>query len=108
MKGGGKMTTIGLRIKQLREEKGMSVSELARRVGKNRATIYRYENGEIETAPYTILAPLAKALNTTPTYLMGIEDTPKNHIEEIKQLGLETDELQELVNYANYIVSKRK
>lgn len=65
--------TIGQRIKQKRNEMKMSADELAKRLGKNRATVYRYENGDIENLPIDILEPIAKALNTTPAYLMGWE-----------------------------------
>lgn len=68
---------IGLRIKQRREELKMSADELGRRLGKNRATIYRYENGEIENLPLDILEPIAEALETTPAYLMGWEEAEK-------------------------------
>lgn len=65
--------TTGERIKQRRLELKMSVDELAKKLNKNRATIYRYESNEIENFPTSILIPLAKALETTPTYLMGWE-----------------------------------
>lgn len=63
--------TVGNRIKRRRKDLQMSVDELAKRLNKNRATIYRYEKGEIENLPLDILEPLAKALDTTPQYLMG-------------------------------------
>jgi DNA-binding helix-turn-helix protein len=63
--------TIGERIKQCRTNLGLSVDELAKLIGKNRATIYRYESSEILDLPTSILVPLAKALHTTPAYLMG-------------------------------------
>lgn len=65
---------VGKRIKELRLQKNMTVDQLAEKVGKSRATIYRYENGEIENAPYTVLIPFADALGTTPTYLLGLDD----------------------------------
>ncbi len=68
--------TKGERIKARREALGLSVGELATRLNKNRATIYRYENGDIEDMPITVLEPLAKALNTTPAYIMGWEEEP--------------------------------
>jgi len=49
----------------------MSLDELAAKLGKNRTTVYRYENGDIENLPLGILNPLADALDTTPGYLMG-------------------------------------
>ena len=63
--------TIGGRIKFLRTKRGMSIEELATKLGKNRTTVYRYENGDIENLPLDILNPLAEALDTTPAYLMG-------------------------------------
>ena len=68
--------TKGERIKARREALGLSVGELASRLNKNRATIYRYENGDIEDMPITVLESLAKALNTTPAYIMGWEEEP--------------------------------
>lgn len=64
---------IGARIKSRRIELGLSVDDIAKQIGKNRATIYRYESSEIEDLPTSILEPLAKALQTTPAYLMGWE-----------------------------------
>ena len=63
--------SVGKRIKERRNELQMSVDELAAKLKKNRATIYRYEKGDIENMPIDILEPLAKALDTTPQYLMG-------------------------------------
>ena len=70
---------IGERIKNRRLELGLSVDELAKRIGKNRATVYRYESSDIENLPTGVLEPLAKALSTTPAYLIGWdkEEPPK-------------------------------
>lgn len=72
------METIGKRIKNLRLKLGLTAEELGSKINKNRATVYRYENANIEKLPITILEPLAKALNTTPSYIMGIEPLEKN------------------------------
>ena len=61
----------GDRIKQRRLELGLTADDLAEKIGKSRATIYRYENGDIENMPTPVLEPLAKALDTTPADLMG-------------------------------------
>lgn len=73
---------IGERVKQRRLQEGLSVDDLAKALGKNRATIYRYESSEIENLPVSILLPLANALNTTPTYLMGWDNDDANADEE--------------------------
>lgn len=68
------MATIGGRIRERRIALGLSVDELAAKLGKNRATVYRYESDEIENFPISVIVPLARALQTTPGYLMGWED----------------------------------
>lgn len=68
---------IGQRIKERRKELKMSADELAKRLGKDRSTIYRYEKGDIENLPLDILEPIAEALETTPQYLMGWEKIEK-------------------------------
>lgn len=74
--------TIGDRVKQRRIKLGLSVDELASRINKNRATVYRYESKDIEKLPTTILVPLAEALQTTPAYLMGWLDLEEEHKKE--------------------------
>ncbi len=61
--------TTGERIRARRKQLGLSVDELAVKVGKNRATIYRYESDAIEM-PASMLQPLADALETSPDELM--------------------------------------
>lgn len=63
--------TIGQRIKNRRLELNMSVDEVANKLGKNRATIYRYEKDDIKDLPITVLEPLARVLETTPADLTG-------------------------------------
>lgn len=59
------------RIKQRREELGMSQDELAKKLGyKSRSTIAKIEKGENDITQSKITA-FAKALNTTPRDLMG-------------------------------------
>ena len=75
--------SIGQRIKEKRKELKISADELAFRLGKDRSTIYRYEKGDIENLPLDILEPIAKALSTTPQYLMGWdEEKQKQSIED--------------------------
>ena len=82
--------TIGDRIKNRRTELGLTADDVAARLGKSRATVYRYESGEIEKMPTTVLEPLAVVLNTTPAYLMGWEEEPQANKKSAPQLS-ETD-----------------
>lgn len=72
-KGGDKLE-IGERIKKRREELKMSQQELAEKIGyTSRSTINKIEDGT-NNLRQTKIAQIAKALNTTPGYLMGWED----------------------------------
>lgn len=66
--------SIGERIKNRRLDLGMTQSELARKVGyTSRSTINKIEKDGHGMSQDKIVA-IAKALNTTPSYLMGWED----------------------------------
>lgn len=71
------MATIGHRIRERRQSLSLSVDELANKLGKNRATVYRYESDDIDNFPISVIGPLAEALQTTPAYLMGWEESEK-------------------------------
>ncbi len=74
------MHTVGERIKACRLAAGMTVDELADRVGMARATMYRYENGSIGNVNAKKLQPIATALQTTPAYLLGWDEpTPQTN-----------------------------
>ena len=72
------METIGDRIKKKRKEMGISADKLAEILSVSRSTIFRYENGDIEKVPASVLMDIASALNTTSHYLMGWEEKPEN------------------------------
>lgn len=117
--------SIGQRIKAMRVQQGLSIDDLAYRLGKNRTTVYRYENGDIENLPLGILDSLANALNTTPTYLIGW-DSDKNEssricknnspieleytlkwVDELGVNSLNAEECQKVMEYAKFLVSMR-
>lgn len=75
---------IGQKIKARRLALGLSADELGQLIGKNRATIYRYENNDIENLPTTALEPLAKALGVSPSYLMGWNNPDDVDLTKIK------------------------
>lgn len=80
---------VGQRIKECRIRRGLTVDELAEKLKKNRATVYRYEKGEIENLPITILEPIAEALGTSPAFLMGWTEnsTPLMEKKNINEVG---------------------
>ena len=77
--------TTGKKIRARRKQLGMSVDDLAAKLGKNRATIYRYENDMIEM-PASLLKPLAEILDTTPGELMDWGDIMVSEIEHQEKM----------------------
>lgn len=66
-------------IKTARQRKGFSQEELGRIIGVAKQTIQKYENGIISNIPSDKIEAIAKALDTTPAYLMGWEEEQKNN-----------------------------
>ena len=97
----GSAMDIGERIKRRREELDMSQAELARKVGyTSRSTITRIERDGNGISQDKIVA-IAKALRTTPSYLMGWED------EEVAELTAFQEEAMQkflLLSYEHQIV----
>lgn len=76
------MTTIGERIKKRREELNMTQAELARILGyKSRTSVYKMELGE-RGLPQKKIKQIAEALHTTPEYIMGWEEKPKDELDQ--------------------------
>ena len=59
------------RIKSLRHEKGLTLEQVASVVGVGKSTVRKWETGMIANMRRDKIASLAKALDTTPAYLMG-------------------------------------
>lgn len=70
--------TIGQKIKNLREKKKITQTELAELIGTTKQNIYKYENGIITNIPSDKVEMIAKILSVSPAYLMGWSDVPMN------------------------------
>lgn len=70
------MATLYDRIKSRRTELGLTVEELAHKMGyKDKSSISKIENGKADI-PQSKIAAFADALETTTAYLMGWEEQP--------------------------------
>ncbi|OIS52240.1 transcriptional regulator [Staphylococcus equorum] len=102
---------IGKYIKQIRQQKQMSVTDLAKKVDINKSTLSRYENGS-RKIPMEDIADFANALGVTPENIMFEQKEAKtNSFETIAAHlngGLTEEEWQEILDYAEYVKSKRK
>lgn len=89
------------------DEKGMSMSELARQVGIAKSTMSRYFNRTREF-PLNKTDDFARALGMTPEYLLGIQKV--NNIEpEILTIFYQLDEERQenVVDYATVLLNEQ-
>ena len=83
---------MSCRIKELRKLKGLTLEEVGNMVGVGKSTVRKWETGIIANMKRDKIAALAKALNTTPAYLMGWEEEQKkNDIQADIILKMRTD-----------------
>lgn len=61
-------------LKDLRIKNNLTQEELAEKVGLKKAAIYKYENGINDNPSRQLISGLARALNTSPAYLVGWTD----------------------------------
>lgn len=72
--------TPGEKIRQLRKKLKINAQELADTIGVSKATLYRYENGEIEKIPMTALEKIAKKLGCSVLFFSdSYDDSPTNN-----------------------------
>ena len=76
------LPTTGDRIKELRIRKKMSQEELGRAVGLKQAAIHKYENNLVVNRTRSVIENLAKALDTTSSFLMGWNDPRPRDVAE--------------------------
>src|SRR5262249_8486806 len=77
----GTMTTLvrGERLREIRESRGLTQRQLAEicHIGINQ--LHRYENGKTEPSA-TTLALIARALNVTTDYLLGLSSDSQGRL----------------------------
>lgn len=66
-------------IKKRRAEIGVTLEEIGKIVGVSKATVQRWESGEIKNIRRDKIEKLSQALQTTPAYLMGWEESAKTN-----------------------------
>ena len=74
--------SVGQRIKMAREQRNMTLDEVARKCETTKQTIYKYENEIVTNIPYDKIVLLSKALDVTPSYLFGWEEKKNSPSEQ--------------------------
>lgn len=82
------MREIMKKIKNRREELGMTYQTLSDKTGISKSSLQRYETGAIKNMPLDKIEVISKALNTTPAYLMGWTKNDNEKELDLESLGL--------------------
>lgn len=88
------------RIKDLRVSQNLTLEQVANEVGVGKSTVRKWETGMIANMRRDKIASLAKALHTTPAYLMGWIDEPHREITVDNLFRIETKKFPLLGNIA--------
>jgi len=86
---------LAKRLRELRIEKSLSQSDIAKIVGVSQQAIGNYESGTRTPDPDTIIK-LANFFSVTTDYLLGLADISKHQIDEISNV-----EIEELLKKSN-------
>ena len=94
------MVNIGERIKERREELGLTLEEVGTFINVTKATVQRYESGEIDIKR-TIAIKLSVILQTTPGYIMGWSD-------DINSNTINPEQYEFVLTERNYTIFKER
>ena len=85
----------GDRLRQLREQIGMSQVEAAEKIGVSKQTLYKYEKDIVTNIPSDVIEKMAVIYSTTPAYLMGWSEQVRQIQTQLEPL---TKQLSEIGN----------
>lgn len=88
------------KIKDLRISQNLTLEQVANEVGVGKSTVRKWETGMIANMRRDKIASLAKALHTTPAYLMGWIDEPHREITVDNLFRIETKQFPLVGNIA--------
>ena len=92
-----------IRLRELRAEKGVSLRELAQKLGLSYSSVGKYERNEAQPS-FDILFKLADFFNVTIDYLIGYTDIRTKNLEYksiSEKTGLSVKAIETLVNFKN-------
>ncbi len=92
--------TDGEKLKNRRLELNLTLEEVGNMVGVAKSTVRKWETGMIENMKRDKITLLAKALQVSPAFIMGIEAN--------ESVTLETKEQQQINTISNYLYENSK
>lgn len=99
---------IGRRIKERRMELDVSAAALAERLSMSKATIHRYENGDIRNIKLPVVESIARELKANPLWLIGKSEQKEAGSMDDEDLLVMIDELIEYARKTSCLMSNGK
>lgn len=96
-----------MRLKELRQEKGLTQAEVAKSVKTSQRNIGRWENGENEPTA-SFIAKLAEFFQVSTDYLLGLEDDFGVKVETDEALLYSAEEKKLIEDYRKLNSDKRE
>lgn len=101
------MKTFGERLRERREELGLTQVEVAEKIGVTAATYCRYETGVLNNIFLDKVIRIAEALKIHPAKLLGWDIDLSPHYKAIVNQELSEEKRKELLQYAEYLANKK-
>lgn len=99
---------IGKLVKSLRNQKGITIGEFAEKIGVNKSTVSRYENGT-RKIPMEDIAKFANVLGVKPDHLLfEASNEPETVAAHFNKDDLTEEEMKEVQEFIEFVKSKRK
>ena len=90
--------TIQERIQDLRNEKGLSLEQLAEQTGLSKSALANYETDDTKDISHYALIRLAKYYGVTTDYLLGLTETKRPSDTDADSLRLSNELMEKLKN----------
>ena len=94
---------IGKRIQQRRKALNISVVDIATYTGLSKATIHRYESGEIQNIKLPVIETIASILDVNPLWLIGKSERKKRMDGKTNDLCVALDQMITYVTDVRYL-----
>ena len=79
--------SFGARLQEARLKKGLTLEDVANKVGKTKSTVQRYETGEVSRLDNELIILLSEIVGVSPIYLMGWEEANTSEVVSLPVLG---------------------
>lgn len=98
---------IGLLLKNKRQEKGLTQSELGEILGVGNTAVYKWEKGIVRNIKRSTIQALAEILGISPLSIVGFREETKRRI-VVEEDEVTAEQFAQIEQFINFIKSQNK